>query len=60
MSIEYVLYNNKAATRRGIEDVELVKEVLNYGPQFIDIQNISDYRVFLSVLEDEDVIVIAG
>jgi len=60
VSIGYVLYNSKAGTKRDVEDVELLEVVLDYDLKFIDIQNIRDYRVFLSGLDDDDVIVIAG
>lgn len=60
MSIGYVLYNSKAGVKEDIEDIRLLEIVLDYNLKFIDIVNIRDYRVFLSGLDNDDVIIIAG
>lgn len=60
MSIGYVLYNSKAGTNNNAETIKRLQEIVDAKLTFIDIHNIKNYKVFLSGLEDNDFIILAG
>lgn len=60
MGIGYVLYNSKAGTKNSIEDIKMLEVIIDADLKFIDILNIKNYSVFLSGLEDDDFIILAG
>lgn len=60
MATGYVLYNKKAGSAESFKRVEELKNGQNGDMKFIDVCNISDYRVFLTGMERDDYIIIAG
>lgn len=60
MGIGYVLYNVKAGTKNNIEDIKMLEVIVDAELKFIDILNIKNYGVFLSGLEEDDFIILAG
>ena len=60
MGIGYVLYNSKAGTKNSIEDIKMLEVIVDAELKFIDILNIKNYGVFLSGLEEDDFIILAG
>ena len=60
MGIGYVLYNSKAGTKNNIEDIKMLEVIVDADVKFIDILNIKNYGVFLSGLEEDDFIILAG
>lgn len=60
MGIGYVLYNSKAGTNNNIENIRLLEVIIENELKFIDILNIKSYNVFLSGLDENDFIILAG
>lgn len=60
MGIGYVLYNSKAGTKNNIEDIKMLEVIVDADVKFIDILNVKNYGVFLSGLEEDDFIILAG
>ncbi len=60
MGIGYVLYNSMAGTKNNSEDIQMLKVLMDAELKFIDILNIKNYGVFLSGLEENDFILLAG
>ncbi len=60
MATGYVLYNKKAGNAESFKKVEKLKNQQIKQLKFIDVCNISDYKVFLTGLEKDDYIIIAG
>lgn len=60
MATVYVLYNNQAGDSDALESVKKLEAVLHDDVKYIDVTKVSDYRVFLTGLEKDDSIVLAG
>lgn len=60
MGTGYILYNTKAGTKNNIDDIKMLEVIVDADVKFIDILNIKNYRVFLSGLEEDDFIILAG
>ena len=60
MAIGYVLYNEKAGNEDSRENVKNLDVILSGDVKFLDVTQITNYRVFLSGLAKEDYIVLAG
>lgn len=56
----YILYNKKAGEENSFKSVHSLKEILKDELKLIDICDISNYQVFLSGLEKDDYIILAG
>ncbi|MBQ3547266.1 MAG: diacylglycerol kinase family protein [Clostridia bacterium] len=60
MSTAYVLYNNMAGDTNTLESVKLLEINSNDKMKYIDVTEVSDYRIFLTGLEKDDYIILAG
>lgn len=63
MATGYVLYNEKAGTenpRENIKMLEMLEMFIGDDLKFLDVTEISNYHVFLSGLENNDYIILAG
>lgn len=60
MAIGYVLYNKMAGSADSRQSVENLRQILPGELKFIDVTEVSNYRVFIGGLEREDYIVLAG
>lgn len=60
MAIAYVLYNKKAGDGNALESVKTLEAFANDVMKFIDVSEVSDYRTFLTGLEKDDYIILAG
>ena len=60
MRIGYVLYNTKAGTNNNIEELKKLEKVVKEELKFVDILTVKDYREFLSGLDADDFIILAG
>lgn len=60
MAIGYILYNKKAGDADSYESVKALEVVLDDELKFIDVTEVSNYRVFLSGLDKDDYIILAG
>lgn len=60
MAIGYVLYNPKAGKGNDIEDLKFLEKVVAARLKFINMLKIVDYPAFLSGLDENDFIIIAG
>lgn len=60
MAIGYVLYNEKAGDKDALESVKMLEVIIDDELKFIDVTEVSNYRVFLSGLNEEDYIILAG
>jgi diacylglycerol kinase (ATP) len=60
MGIGYVLYNPTAGNKDQTERIKVLETMVDAELKFIDILKIKDYQVFLSGLEKNDFIIIAG
>lgn len=60
MATGYVIYNTKAGSTESFKRVEKLEGQRRNPIKFIDICNISDYKVFLTGLEKDDYIIVAG
>lgn len=60
MGLGYVLYNSKAGTNNNVEELKMLEIIMDADLKFIDVMNVKNYKVFLSGLEKDDFIVLAG
>lgn len=60
MGKAFVLYNNKAGFHEDVENLKLLEFVLDDELEMVDIRRLKNYRAFLSGLEQDDYIVLAG
>lgn len=60
MAKGYVLYNPLAGDGNGEEEVQLLQLVLGESLEFYDVTRITNYKAFLSGMEKQDYLVIAG
>lgn len=60
MGTGYVLYNTKAGTANNVEDIKMLEQMVDAELKFIDILKITNYEEFLSELEKDDFIILAG
>ncbi len=60
MATAYVLYNNKAGNGDALESVKTLEIIINDKMKYIDVTKVSDYRIFLTGLEKDDYIILAG
>ncbi len=60
MSVGYVLYNSKAGVNNNIEDIKMLEVIMDENLKFIDILNVTNYRVFINGLDPDDFIILAG
>ena len=60
MATAYILYNKKAGASDSMESVKNLEIILNDEVKYIDVTEISNYGVFLSGLDKEDYIILAG
>ncbi len=60
MGIGYVLYNSKAGTKNNIEDIKALEIISDAELKFIDMLKITNYHVFLSGLDENDFLILAG
>lgn len=60
MGIGYVLYNPKAGIDNSIDEIQMLEVILDAPLKFIDILHVKDYRVFLTGLEPDDFLILAG
>ena len=60
MAIAYVLYNKKAGDGNALESVKTLEAFANDVMKFIDVSEVSDYCTFLTGLEKDDYIILAG
>ncbi len=60
MATGYILYNKKAGFQDDYENVKLLEMIFDIPLSFIDIARVKNYETFLTGLELDDVVVIAG
>ncbi len=60
MATAYVLYNNKAGDVNALESVKILEIIINDEMKYIDVTEVSDYRIFITGLEKDDYIILAG
>ncbi len=60
MATGYVLYNKKAGAQDDFENVKVLEMIFDMPLSLIDIARVSSYETFLTGLEKDDVIVVAG
>lgn len=60
MGIIHILYNKKAGESNSADNDKLIEMLLSDKTKMIDVAEIKDYKVFISGLEKEDVVVISG
>lgn len=60
MATAYVLYNNKAGDGNALESVKTLEIIINDEMKYIDVTEVSDYRIFITGLEKDDYIILAG
>lgn len=60
MAVGYVIYNKMAGRDMGLEQVKTLELLYDEPLKFIEVTEISNYRVFLQGLEKEDFIILAG
>ncbi|MBE6780100.1 MAG: diacylglycerol kinase family protein [Ruminococcaceae bacterium] len=60
MATAYVLYNNKAGDSNALESVKVLEIIINDQLKYIDVSEVSDYRIFITGLEKDDYIILAG
>ncbi len=60
MATAYVLYNNKAGDGDSLKSVKAHEIIINDEVKYIDVTKVSDYRIFLTGLEKDDYIILAG
>ena len=60
MATAYILYNSKAGTGNALDSVKALQLPSGCERKFIDVAQVTDYRVFLAGLEKEDYIILAG
>lgn len=60
MATAYVLYNNKAGDGNALESAKTLEIIMDDEMKYIDVTKVSDYRIFLTGLEKDDYIILAG
>ncbi len=60
MATAYVLYNNKAGDGDTSESLKTLEIITNDEMKYIDVTEVSDYRIFITGLEKDDYIILAG
>lgn len=60
MATAYILYNKKAGNVDSFESVKNLEIIIEDEVKYIDVTEISNYRVFLSGLNENDYIILAG
>lgn len=60
MATAFVLYNNKAGNCDALESVKTLEIIIDDEVKYIDVTKVSDYRIFLTGLEKDDYIILAG
>ena len=60
MATAYVLYNNKAGDGDALESAKTLEIIINDEMKYIDVTEVSDYRIFITGLEKDDYIILAG
>ncbi|MBQ3075765.1 MAG: diacylglycerol kinase family protein [Clostridia bacterium] len=60
MAISYILYNGKAGNGNGVEIARSLCLILRGETKILDMAKISDYRVFLTGLNADDSVILAG
>ncbi len=60
MATAYVLYNKKAGDGNALESVKMLEIIINVEMKYIDVSEVSDYRIFITGLEKDDYIILAG
>lgn len=60
MAVGYILYNEKAGSKKSRESVELLEVVVDSQVKYLDVTEITNYRTFLSGLDEDDFIMLAG
>ena len=60
MATAYILYNKKAGDSNSMKSVENLEIILDDEVKYIDVTEISNYGVFLSGLDKEDYVILAG
>lgn len=60
MAKGFVIYNPLSGNGKGVEDVYLLQLVLDDELEYFDITRITNYTAFLSGMEEDDYLVIAG
>ena len=60
MATGYVLYNRKAGDMRKSVDVMKLCEMVDEELKFVDVTTISDYKTFLSKMNEDDFIILSG
>lgn len=56
----YILYNNKAGDGDAADSAEMLEVILDEDVNLINVEKISNYRSFLTGLQPEDYIILAG
>ena len=51
MATAYVLYNKKAGDGNALESVKMLEIITNVEMKYIDVSEVSDYRIFITGLE---------
>lgn len=60
MATGYVLYNQMAGNENSLEQIQTLELLYDEPLKFIDVQEVTNYRVFLQGLEADDYIILAG
>ena len=60
MATAYILYNKKAGDSDSMESVKNLEIILDDEVKYIDVTEISNYGVFLSGLDKDDYVILAG
>lgn len=60
MSIGYVLYNTNAGANGKLEDIKMLDLFFEEELKYIDVRDVTNYGVFLSGLDADDFIILAG
>ena len=50
MATAYVLYNNKAGDGNALESAKTLEIIINDEMKYIDVTEVSDYRIFITGL----------
>lgn len=60
MATGYILYNKKAGDENSFQSVQNLRQIIQDELKLIDVCDVTNYRTFLSGLEKDDYIIIAG
>lgn len=60
MATAYVLYNNKAGDGNALESAKTLEIIISDEMKYIDVTEVADYRIFITGLEKDDYIILAG